>query len=168
MCVNHLNCFETGIGNIFNNLFLLFFSGCWLILSTIACILINFVTDYYSIVSCFLIFFSSGLAANIVMAVAVNLYPTHYRAMATSFILTSGRIGGAFGTNMVGVLLDDNCTLIFYLGGLILICALFRNFRIYLNGNLSQIYESIAGSAIVFSTVQIHTKPAQLSKTQSK
>lgn len=70
------------------------------------------------------------MVANIVMAVAVNLYPTHYRAMATSFILTSGRIGGAFGTNMVGLLLEDNCILIFYLGGLILICELFSDLSI--------------------------------------
>lgn len=49
------------------------------------------------------------------MAVAVNLYPTQYRAMATSFILMCGRLGGVAGSNIVGLLLEESCSLIFYL-----------------------------------------------------
>lgn len=54
------------------------------------------------------------------MAIAVNLYPTNYRAMATAFIMMCGRIGGVSGSSIVGLLLDNNCPLIFYLFGGIL------------------------------------------------
>lgn len=115
------------------NLIFLLLPGGWLILSTVACILINFVTGYLASVISFSVFSSSGLAANIVMAVAVNLYPTQYRAMATSFILMCGRIGGVVGANIVGLLLESYCTSIFYFGGFFLACKLFHKFDIRLN-----------------------------------
>lgn len=44
-----------------------------------------------------------------------------HRAMATCLILMFGRIGGVGGSNFVGLLLDVNCDLIFFLySGLIL------------------------------------------------
>lgn len=51
------------------------------------------------------------------MAVVVNLYPTNYRAMATALLMMCGRIGGVTGSTIIGWLLDNHCTLIFYLYG---------------------------------------------------
>lgn len=81
----------------------------------ITCLLLNFVNEFYWIVACFVAFLSCCVCANVVMAVAVNLFPTNYRAMATSFILMCGRIGGVIGSNIVGVLLENFCPWIFYL-----------------------------------------------------
>lgn len=49
--------------------------------------------------------------------------------MATAFIMMCGRIGGVSGSSIVGLLLDNNCTLIFYLFGGILISK--RHFTVY-------------------------------------
>lgn len=89
----------------------------WLSVSMITCILLNFLTNFYSILVSFVIFLSCNVCANIIMAVAVNLYPTNYRAMAVAFIIMFGRIGSVSGSSLVGFLLSNNCTLIFYLFG---------------------------------------------------
>lgn len=57
------------------------------------------------------------MCASIVMAVAVNLYPTAYRAMATSIILMCGRIGGVAGSVVIGAALENYCSSIFYFSG---------------------------------------------------
>lgn len=87
----------------------------------ITCILLNVFSEFYAIVINFVIFLSCIVCGSIVMAIAVNLYPTNYRAMATAFIMMCGRIGGVTGSSVIGLLLDNNCTLIFYLFGGILI-----------------------------------------------
>lgn len=87
----------------------------------IACISLNFLTDFYSIVASFVIFLSGNVGANIVMAVAVNLFPTNYRAMATAFIMMCGRLGGVSGSSIIGLLLINHCSMIFYLFGGVLI-----------------------------------------------
>lgn len=84
-------------------------------MSMVACGLLNLLTEFYSIVVSFVMFLSCNVCANIVMAVAVNLFPTNYRAMATAFIMMCGRIGGVSGSSIVGFLLNNDCTLIFYL-----------------------------------------------------
>lgn len=94
-----------------------------------ASILLKFFTEFYSIVTSFMIFSSIGISANIVMAVAVSLFPTNYRAMATAFILMCGRIGSVTGSSMIGILLNINCDLIFYLGGGMVICKLHNSMR---------------------------------------
>lgn len=87
---------------------------------------LNFLTGFYPTVLSFIAFLSVSLSANIVMAVAVSLFPTNYRAMATALILMCGRIGGVSGSSLVGLLLNHKCSLIFYLNGVILMskCAL--------------------------------------------
>lgn len=62
-----------------------------------------------------MLFLSAGLCAGIISAISVALFPTNYRAMATCLILMFGRIGAVGGSNFVGLLLDVNCDLIFYL-----------------------------------------------------
>lgn len=87
--------------------------------------LVNFVTNFYVIVICFVAFICCMVCSSIVMAVAVNAYPTNYRAMATSFIILFGRLGSANGSSVIGLLLQNHCTLIFYVFGGVLIskCA---------------------------------------------
>lgn len=59
------------------------------------------------------------------MAVAVNLFPTNYKGMATASILLCGRLGGFAGSNLVGILLSGMCTSIFYVnGGLLISCII--------------------------------------------
>lgn len=93
----------------------------WLLMSMVACALLNVLTEFYSTVVSFVLFLSCNVCANIVMAVAVNLFPTNYRAMATAFILMCGRIGGVSGSSIIGLLLANNCSLIFYLNSGIII-----------------------------------------------
>lgn len=82
---------------------------------------VNFISNFYAMVVCFVIFLSSAICSNMIMAVAVNLYPTNYRGMATSFIMVFGRIGSVSGSSIIGFLVGNHCTLIFYLYGGILI-----------------------------------------------
>lgn len=42
--------------------------------------------------------------------------------MATCLILMFGRLGAVGGSNFVGLLLDTNCELIFYLYGVLILC----------------------------------------------
>ncbi|XP_031628109.1 synaptic vesicle glycoprotein 2B-like [Contarinia nasturtii] len=99
--------------------------GVWIVISSSCCLAINFFTDFKAIVSSFILFVSSCSCANIVMSVAVNLYPTQYKGMASATILMFGRLGGFFGSNLVGVLLSTMCTMIFYANGTLLISCIF-------------------------------------------
>ncbi|XP_055305413.1 synaptic vesicle glycoprotein 2C-like isoform X2 [Sitodiplosis mosellana] len=95
----------------------------WMFVSTLTCFALNFFTNFGMIVTSFIIFLSCCSCANIVMAVAVNLFPTNFKGMATAFILMCGRIGGFAGSNLVGMLLTGMCTSIFYIeGGLLISC----------------------------------------------
>lgn len=102
-----------------SNLYL--FSGSWILISSLTCFAINFLTEFSTIVTSFIIFLSCCSCANIVMAVAVNLFPTNYKGMATASILLCGRLGGFAGSNLVGILLSGMCTSIFYVNGGLLI-----------------------------------------------
>lgn len=93
----------------------------WLTISIICGILMNFVTNFYVIAICFLAFVCCGVCSSIIMAVAVNSYPTTYRAMATSFIMLFGRLGSVSGSNFIGLLIQHHCSLIFYVFGGVLI-----------------------------------------------
>lgn len=83
-------------------------------ISMVAGILLNYLEGFYPIFLDFVIFLSCVLVTNVVMAVSIGLYPTQYRATATSFIYMCGRLGGVLGSNLVGILLVNNCEMIFY------------------------------------------------------
>lgn len=83
-------------------------------ISMVAGILLNFLEGFYIIFLDFVTFLSCCLVANVVMAIAITLYPTQYRATATSFIFMCGRLGAVLGSNLVGIMLVDNCEMIFY------------------------------------------------------
>ncbi|XP_055303779.1 uncharacterized protein LOC129569193 [Sitodiplosis mosellana] len=96
----------------------------WLIISAACSVALNFITEFYTIVATFITFQSCSICATITSAISVGLFPTNVRAMATCFIYAFGRIGGLVGTNLVGVLVEHNCNLIFNVfGGLTLSCA---------------------------------------------
>lgn len=92
----------------------------------VAGILLNFLEGFYPIFLAFVTFLSCALVANVVMAVSVSLYPTQYRATATSFIFMCGRLGGVMGSNLVGILLVSNCEVIFYSFSAVLIGKVFK------------------------------------------
>lgn len=85
--------------------------------SAITCVALNFLTELTPIMLSFILFVGLSNATNIVMAVAVNLFPTYYRGMATSFIFRFGRIAGFSGSQLVGVPLANHCPGIFYVNG---------------------------------------------------
>lgn len=78
-------------------------------------------TEFNLIVMSFIIFLNVISGVTIALAVGVNLFPTNYRGMAISFILLSGRIGGFSGSILIGLLLANMCSVIFYLYGALLI-----------------------------------------------
>lgn len=101
------------------------FLGGWLIVSMVCGVLMDYVDNFYVIVICLVAFVCCGVCSSIVMAVAVNLYPTNCRAMATSFIMMAGRLGSVSGSNFIGFMLENYCTWIFYVFGGILISKWF-------------------------------------------
>lgn len=104
-------------------------TGVWLILSTLGCVAMNIFTDFNWTVLSFVVFLSCCSSSNIVLAVGVNLFPTKYRGMASSLIMMFGRLGGSAGSTLVGILLVEKCTSIFYIFGVMLISEFVTNTR---------------------------------------
>lgn len=74
----------------------------------------------------FAIFQMCGACIGLMTAVAVGLFPTKYRAMAVCLSMMVGRVGSMVGSNLIGVFLQTNCGLSFYLfGGIIIVNSLF-------------------------------------------
>lgn len=99
----------------------LWIAGIWLILSAIGCVALNIFTEFNLTVLSFVIFLSCCSSSNIVLAVGVNLFPTKFRGMASSLIMMFGRLGGSAGSTLVGILLAQYCSSIFYIYGVMLI-----------------------------------------------
>ncbi|KAM3956301.1 synaptic vesicle glycoprotein 2A [Aphomia sociella] len=74
----------------------------------------------------FAIFQMSGACIGLMTAVAVDMFPTKYRAMALCLSMMMGRVGSMLGSNLIGVFLQTNCGASFYLfGGIIIMNSLF-------------------------------------------
>ncbi|XP_053668596.1 synaptic vesicle glycoprotein 2A [Anopheles marshallii] len=89
--------------------FNLFFSG----FSGIA---LQFVVHPYitmALFCSFLVF--AGTSISILNGATVSLFPTNVRAMAVCLSLMMGRLGSVFGSNLVGLIMEENCTLTFNL-----------------------------------------------------
>lgn len=69
----------------------------------------------------FAIFQMSGACIGLTNAVAVELFPTKYRAMAICLSMLLGRTGSMVGSNLIGFFLDVNCGAGFYLFGSLLV-----------------------------------------------
>lgn len=91
----------------------------WILVSAVSAFILNFLTQFYTIVIAFITFASSSLCAAIVSAISVSLYPTNIRAMATCFIFMFGRIGGLAGGNLIGALVEHHCNSIFNVYGIL-------------------------------------------------
>lgn len=128
------------------------FVATWLTLSTLCCAALNYITEFYSIVIAFVAFLSSSLCAAIISAISVSLFPTNIRAMATCFIYMFGRfvfsrnlrsiyemkqilnlnlcrVGGLVGGNLVGLLVENNCSMIFYVFAVLSISKCIHDWR---------------------------------------
>lgn len=90
-------------------------TGVWFTISALACFSIVYLRDFYLIVLALVLFTSCSLCAAVIGAMSVNLFPTTIRGMAMSFIYMFGRIGSAFGSNIVAMLVENHCNLIYYI-----------------------------------------------------
>uniref|UniRef100_A0A182K5P7 Major facilitator superfamily (MFS) profile domain-containing protein n=1 Tax=Anopheles christyi TaxID=43041 RepID=A0A182K5P7_9DIPT len=89
--------------------FNLFFSG-------FSGIVLQFVDNSYitmALFCSFLVF--AGTSISILNGATVSIFPTNVRAMAVCLSLMMGRLGSVFGSNLVGLIMEDNCALTFYL-----------------------------------------------------
>lgn len=66
----------------------------------------------------YLILILCGFGVNVTNTATVDLYPTHFRAMAMCIFLMMGRLGSIVGTNLFGVLLDFYCPAAFMVSGI--------------------------------------------------
>lgn len=69
----------------------------------------------------FMLMLLVGIVTPIVTAATVDLYATRSRGMGVCLSMMMGRFGAVAGSNMVAVLLEDHCKLLFYLSGSTLI-----------------------------------------------
>uniref|UniRef100_A0A182NE16 Major facilitator superfamily (MFS) profile domain-containing protein n=1 Tax=Anopheles dirus TaxID=7168 RepID=A0A182NE16_9DIPT len=89
--------------------FNLFFSG-------FSGIVLQFVDNTYvtmALFCSFLVF--AGTSISVLNGATVSIFPTNVRAMAVCLSLMMGRLGSVFGSNLVGLIMEQNCTLTFYL-----------------------------------------------------
>ncbi|KAH9628100.1 hypothetical protein HF086_018316 [Spodoptera exigua] len=74
----------------------------------------------------FAVFQMSGACIGLMNAVAVELFPTKFRAMAICLSMMMGRVGSMVGSNLIGLFLEVNCGAGFYLfGSIIIVNSLF-------------------------------------------
>uniref|UniRef100_A0A182VPW3 Major facilitator superfamily (MFS) profile domain-containing protein n=1 Tax=Anopheles minimus TaxID=112268 RepID=A0A182VPW3_9DIPT len=79
-------------------------------------IALQFVNDPYitmALFCSFLVF--AGTSISILNGATVSFFPTNVRAMAVCLSLMMGRLGSVFGSNLVGLIMEENCTLTFNL-----------------------------------------------------
>lgn len=69
----------------------------------------------------FLILVLCGVGINVTNAATVDLYPTHFRAMAMCIFLMMGRIGTVVGANVFGILFDVYCPATFMVSAISII-----------------------------------------------
>lgn len=90
---------------------ILFFN---LFTSGVCGVLLAYVNDPYFVLLCFCAFMVfAGSSISLVNGAAVSLFPTHVRAMAVCLSLMMGRLGSVAGTNLIGLIMEENCTLTF-------------------------------------------------------
>lgn len=142
-------------------------SGVWLTISIIASVTLNIFTEFKWTVIGFLLFICFASCVNVVMAVGVNLFPTKYRGMATSFIMMSGRFGSFVGSSIIGVMLANMCKWIFYMNAALLISMLHHSFRHFAWKNElffainSRFFLGLLGCIIIFSMMNASNSSEQ-------
>lgn len=89
-------------------------------------IAISFVSTISITIYLYVILLACGLVVNVITTSTIELFPTKLRAMAISLSLMCGRFGSIFGSNVVGIFLDNHCESTFLFSGatLLLTCIL--------------------------------------------
>lgn len=103
-----------------SNLFLSGFSG----------IALQFVDNPFAMVALFCAFLVfAGTSISVLNGTTVSIFPTNVRAMAVCLSLMMGRLGSVFGSNLVGLIMEQNCTFtfLFFASGSI-VCAILTLF----------------------------------------
>ncbi|XP_058812283.1 synaptic vesicle glycoprotein 2B-like isoform X1 [Topomyia yanbarensis] len=96
-----------------NRGYILFFN---LFVSGISGLLLLFIDDMYFVLMLFCSFMVfAGISISLVNGVAVSIFPTNIRAMAVCLSLMMGRLGSVAGTNLIGFIMEENCTVTFTL-----------------------------------------------------
>ncbi|XP_029722798.2 synaptic vesicle glycoprotein 2B [Aedes albopictus] len=89
-----------------------------LLISGVSGVLLVFINEPYCVLVLFCSFMVfAGISISIVNGAAVSLFPTSVRAMAVCLSLMMGRLGSVVGTNMIGLIMEENCNLTFILFG---------------------------------------------------
>ncbi|XP_065081425.1 synaptic vesicle glycoprotein 2B-like [Ochlerotatus camptorhynchus] len=89
-----------------------------LMISGASGILLVFINEAYFVLVLFCSFMVfAGISISIVNGAAVSLFPTNVRAMAVCLSLMMGRLGSVVGTNLIGLIMEENCNLTFILFG---------------------------------------------------
>ncbi|XP_037037557.1 synaptic vesicle glycoprotein 2B-like [Bradysia coprophila] len=95
----------------------------WLLLSFVATIGNIFGNEFHLNTFLMVIALTCGNCGSILLAVASDLFPTHYKGMALCLIMMFGRMGAAAGGNIIGALLFTQCNAIFYISASVLLVA---------------------------------------------
>lgn len=93
----------------------------WMVIASAASVTICFFTEFGTIVISYVTLISIGCCSSLIAAYSTTLYPVNCRAIATSFISLSSRLGAVFGGNLVSLLLNVECRSIFYVYAVTLI-----------------------------------------------
>lgn len=92
---------------------ILFFN---LLISGISGVMLVFINDPYLVMILFCSFVVfAGISISLVNGLAVTLFPTNVRAMAVCLSLMMGRLGSVAGTNLMGLIMENNCLTTFIL-----------------------------------------------------
>ena len=107
-----------------NDTLMILFTAFTLFTSFLCGILLAWVDTPFLIVGCFCFFILfCGINVSVINGAAVNLFPTHLRAMAVCVSMLFGRLGSALSSILIGYLLERNCELTFYIyAGVALLC----------------------------------------------
>ncbi|XP_058458628.1 synaptic vesicle glycoprotein 2B-like isoform X1 [Malaya genurostris] len=96
-----------------NRGYILFFN---LFISGTSGMLLLFIDDMYLVLMLFCTFMVfAGISISLVNGAAVSIFPTNVRAMAVCLSLMMGRLGSVAGTNLIGLIMEQNCTVTFAL-----------------------------------------------------
>jgi len=102
-----------------------------LLISCISGVIVTFVTQTYLIVLFYSVFIAfAGINVGIINAAAVDLFPTHLRAMAVCVSMMFGRLGSALSSNFIGSLVESNCEMTYYLYAAIMFLCLVVSFAL--------------------------------------
>ncbi|CAD7090048.1 unnamed protein product [Hermetia illucens] len=103
--------------------------GGWLLACGIAGIALYWARGFYLCAVLFIIFIGTGNCGGIVCTISVDYFPTEISALAMCLIMLIGRLGVVVGSNIYGLILEENCNILFYgLGSLVVILAILAMF----------------------------------------